>query len=535
MTATPDYDRAKSALWHQSATCSRVEWVKYGMGAADGGLSFDDWHEWSKTGDNYKSEADCRSAWKSFKNSGAGGVTVASLFQAALAQGWQDPAKRQQAANGNRVGAPIAAPKKAPVSQIKQVGGGDPLHTWELGEPPTAAHPYIAKKGGIADGLRVYPRTAPVLTICGKNVADYLMVPCWSDDKLQTLQFIPGDGDKLNLPGASFNDGFFIVGDIATSGRMYIVEGIGQAWACHAATDAAAVVCFGAGRMATVAASLRAQYPAARLVVVPDRAKENQAQAIATAVNCEWCELPADKPGNYDANDYALEFGTDALADLLNRSKAPPMRFKLLSGADLSSAPPLRWMVRGVLPLEGLAALYGPSGSGKSFLILDISASVAGGEYVWFGRRVTQCPVTYCALEGEAGMGKRVNAWTLHRKKPVEAHEAAMVDAVGSGEKLPKNNAPDLHAEAAAIDQAHATFPARLAEHRARGTVKDGGVHAARGVLHQAQFDHAIFVYRAAMEPIWPLVDQVRQLSTPRHDMTGMADSNGRFGKLPGQ
>jgi hypothetical protein len=117
----------------------------------------------------------------------------------------------------------------------------------------------------------------------------------------------------------------------------------------------------------------------------------------------------------------------------------------------------------------------------------------------------------------------------------LEAHEAAMVDAVGSGEKLPKNNAPDLHAEAAAIDQAHATFPARLAEHRARGTVKDGGVHAARGVLHQAQFDHAIFVYRAAMEPIWPLVDQVRQLSTPRHDMTGMADSNGRFGKLPGQ
>jgi hypothetical protein len=40
-------------------------------------------------------------------------------------------------------------------------------------------------------------------------------VPCWSGDELQTLQFIPPDnGDKLNLPGASFNDGFFAVGEI---------------------------------------------------------------------------------------------------------------------------------------------------------------------------------------------------------------------------------------------------------------------------------------------------------------------------------
>lgn len=95
------------------------------------------------------------------------------------------------------------------------------------------------------------------------------------------------------------------------------------------------------------------------------------------------------------------------------------MRFKLLSGDDLCNAPPMRWLVRGVLPAEGLAALYGASGSGKSFLVLDIAAALAGGDYEWFGRRVTQCPVTYACLEGEAGMGKRVKAWSLHHKKPV--------------------------------------------------------------------------------------------------------------------
>jgi hypothetical protein len=79
----------------------------------------------------------------------------------------------------------------------------------------------------------------------------------------------------------------------------------------------------------------------------------------------------------------------------------------------------MKWLVRRMLPLEGLAALFGPSGSGKSFLVLDIAAAVAGGDPAWFGRRVTQSPVTYCALEGETGMGKRVKAWAKHHKKPL--------------------------------------------------------------------------------------------------------------------
>ena len=171
--------------------------------------------------------------------------------------------------------------------------------------------------------------------------------------------------------------------------------------------------------MMTVAKELRDKYPAAGLVIVPDRGKEADAQKIAAAVTGQSVAMPADKPSNYDANDYALEFGAGALSDLLQRPVAPAMRFKLLSGADLCNAPPMRWMVRGVLPVEGLAALFGASGSGKSFLMLDIAAAVAGGDYDWFGRRVTQAPVTYVCLEGEAGMGKRVKAWSLHHNKPV--------------------------------------------------------------------------------------------------------------------
>lgn len=186
-----ELDRARAALFHLDAGCSRDKWVRIGMAAKSAGLSFDDFHSWSASAGNYSGEAECRSVWKSFEKSGA--VTPASLYGMAFAQGWKD----------------------------------------------------------------------------------------------------------------------------------------------------------------------KSRYP-----------------------------------------------------------QSPIMRYKLLSGNDLCSAPPMRWMVRGVLPAVGIAALYGPSGSGKSFITLDIGAAVAGGAE-WFGYRVRPAPVTYVCLEGEDGLGKRVKAWTLHHDRPI--------------------------------------------------------------------------------------------------------------------
>lgn len=100
-------------------------------------------------------------------------------------------------------------------------------------------------------------------------------------------------------------------------------------------------------------------------------------------------------------------------------SAANEPRYKLMTGEDLEALPPLRWLVRGVLPAEGLAALYGPSGSGKSFLALDLFAAVSEGRR-WFNYRVEARPVVYVALEGEAGFKLRVQAWEAHhgRKLP---------------------------------------------------------------------------------------------------------------------
>jgi len=88
--------------------------------------------------------------------------------------------------------------------------------------------------------------------------------------------------------------------------------------------------------------------------------------------------------------------------------------FKLLTDSDLEALPPLRWLVKSVLPDSGIGAIFGPSSSGKSFLVLDLLASVAEG-LEWFGCKVSAAPCLYVGLEGQAGIARRVKAHRLMR------------------------------------------------------------------------------------------------------------------------
>lgn len=84
-------------------------------------------------------------------------------------------------------------------------------------------------------------------------------------------------------------------------------------------------------------------------------------------------------------------------------------RYQVLSPTDIQALPALQWRVKTVLPATGLAAMFGPSGSGKSFLALDLAAAIANGT-PWFGFRVSRAPVVYVMLEGEGGIRNRVAA-----------------------------------------------------------------------------------------------------------------------------
>ena len=84
-------------------------------------------------------------------------------------------------------------------------------------------------------------------------------------------------------------------------------------------------------------------------------------------------------------------------------------RYRVLSPVDVQALRPQKWRVKNVLPETGLAALFGPSGSGKSFLALDLASAISRGTY-WFGMRTYQAPVCYVMLEGEGGIRNRMAA-----------------------------------------------------------------------------------------------------------------------------
>lgn len=81
------------------------------------------------------------------------------------------------------------------------------------------------------------------------------------------------------------------------------------------------------------------------------------------------------------------------------------------------------WLVRGILEADALGVIFGDSGTGKSFLSLDLACCIATG-IPWHGHDVvTPGPVLYLAGEGQAGIARRLRAWQLH-------HGVTLDDAV---------------------------------------------------------------------------------------------------------
>ena len=94
--------------------------------------------------------------------------------------------------------------------------------------------------------------------------------------------------------------------------------------------------------------------------------------------------------------------------------EAMSQRFKLHSIQEVLALPPPDWLIRDVLTVGSQAVLFGPTGSGKSFVALDMALSIATGQ-CWQGLDVRQGPVAYVVAEGGQSVSKRVDAWIQHQ------------------------------------------------------------------------------------------------------------------------
>src|SRR2546428_13563804 len=90
--------------------------------------------------------------------------------------------------------------------------------------------------------------------------------------------------------------------------------------------------------------------------------------------------------------------------------------FTLIPDHEFAAFKPPAWLVDQFLTEGGLSVLYGPSGTGKTFVALDLAYAIARG-IPWHGYAISQCgPVLYIAAESGHSIAGRMAAYRAYHK-----------------------------------------------------------------------------------------------------------------------
>lgn len=258
---------------------------------------------------------------------------------------------------------------------------------WPEMERASESHPYLErKKVGIHGDIRTD----------GKHIC----IPmCDKDGNLRSMQKIPGDGNKRFAEGLPTKGLRHVIhGD----SRTYLCEGYATGASIHEATGATVIVCFSANNLVPVSKD----YPNA--VVVADNDASKTGEDYARKTGLKYILIPVE---GMDANDYAVAYGLDALRKELIPEVSGSWSVPLVSW--LEEPKPMSWLIKGWIPKDSVVTCFGASGSGKTFVVLDMMLSISTGQEDWFGCRVHKGNVFYMCGEGFAGMRGRAKAWAM--------------------------------------------------------------------------------------------------------------------------
>ena len=276
----------------------------------------------------------------------------------------------------------------------------DTIWTEAIGASPD--HPYLKRKGVDPHGAR--------LTGDGR-----LIVPLYSaDGTLASLQYISAD-EKRYHPGGTTKSCSWTLGEI-TPGPIFVAEGYATAATIHEASGRPCVVAYSANNLPAIVGQLRETHGQSQeLVIVADNDASGVGRNKADEASAKHGGRIVMPPTEGDANDYQQSGGD--LAGLL----FPAADDWLIPADAFSEQPdPIRWQIKRWLQSQALIMVHGPSGGGKTFLVLDMVMAVAskGDVKEWFGHKVRSGTVVYLAGEGHHGLRGRVAAWKQHKGVP---------------------------------------------------------------------------------------------------------------------
>lgn len=276
-------------------------------------------------------------------------------------------------------------------STVKQI--------WDNAASASSDHPYLQRKGIQAHNARV--------TGDGR-----LVVPLFdSSGTLKSLQYISADGTKRYHPGGETKANFWKIGTTELSTKIYIAEGFATAATIYETEHAATFITYSASNIPATVETIKSQYPDHQIIVVADNDASGVGQNYADQAAAKYGCTVITPPIEGDANDYKSS-GHD-LSALLN----PPEDDWLVAADEFCSQPaPLKWLIKGWLQEHSLMMLHGPSGGGKTFVILDMALRIATNTPEWCGHKVKPGGVVYLAGEGHHGLRGRIAAWKQHHK-----------------------------------------------------------------------------------------------------------------------
>ncbi len=209
---------------------------------------------------------------------------------------------------------------------------------WAAAKPATPDHPYLAHKGVLAHGLRVY---RGVLLVPVRDTAG----------ELQALQFIAPGGAKRFSRGARVQGCCCWIGEVGDLARVDAVvclaEGFATGASVHEATGHPVAVGFHAGNLTAVARAIRERWPAAKIVVCADdderstgnpglRHAREPARAVGglLALPDFGGDRPPDATDATDFNDLHRLRGLSAVRTCVENAAAPSGAVDIRPGAD---------------------------------------------------------------------------------------------------------------------------------------------------------------------------------------------------------
>jgi phage/plasmid primase-like uncharacterized protein len=201
---------------------------------------------------------------------------------------------------------------------------------------PADTHGYLESKGVQSYGLRVNGKgelIIPATDLSGnwKSVQRIFWIARADYDEDMEDDAKPGETGKYDKRFSfegTYVGGMFVIGDIDPSGVILIGEGYATMATLHDATKYASIVAFNADNLPTIAAAIRAEFPAAKIIITADNDHESVIRGKLTNIGIikgkaaaeetgSLLAIPTVGEGDSDFNDMAKALGISPVREAI--------------------------------------------------------------------------------------------------------------------------------------------------------------------------------------------------------------------------